>query len=147
MLKEFKEFAMRGNVVDLAVGLVVGAAFGKIVTSFTSDLLMPPLGLLLGRVNFSNLFIPLDGHHYGSLDLARRTGAPTLNYGVFLNTIIDFLIIAFAVFLVVRAMNKLTAPKETPAEAATRECPRCISKIPIKANRCPNCTSDIQATA
>ena len=147
MLKEFKEFAMRGNVVDLAVGLVVGAAFGKIVTSFTSDVLMPPLGLLLGRVDFSNLFIPLNGHHYDSLDLARRAGAPTLNYGVFLNTIIDFVIIALAVFLVVRAMNRLTASKEAPAQATTRECPRCISQIPIKANRCPNCTSDIQATA
>lgn len=147
MLKEFKEFAMRGNVVDLAVGLVVGAAFAKIVSSFTSDLLMPPLGLLMGRVDFSNLFVPLDGHHYASLDLARRAGAATINYGVFLNTIIDFLIIAFAVFLVVRAMNRLTARKEAPAAPTTRECPRCISQIPIRANRCPNCTSDIQAAA
>jgi large conductance mechanosensitive channel len=146
MLKEFKEFAMRGNVVDLAIGLVVGAAFGKIVTSFTSDVLMPPLGLVLGHVDFSSLFLPLNGHHYDSLTAAKAAGAPTLNYGVFLNTIIDFVIVAFAVFLLVRYMNKLIAPKAVPAPT-TRECPRCISQIPIKATRCPNCTSDIQAAA
>jgi len=146
MLKEFKEFAMRGSVVDLAVGLVVGAAFGKIVTSFTSDVLMPPLGLLLGHVDFSSLFLPLNGNHYDSLAAAKAAGAPTLNYGVFLNTIIDFVIVAFAVFLLVRYMNRLMAPKAAPA-LTTRECPRCISQIPIKATRCPNCTSDIQATA
>jgi large conductance mechanosensitive channel len=143
MLKEFKEFVMKGNVIDLAVAVIIGAAFGKIVTSFTNDIIMPPVGLLLGNVNFTDLFISLDGQQYASLAVAQAAGAPTINYGVFINTIIDFIIVAFIIFLIVKSMNRM---KEQPVPAAptTKECPFCCTQIPIPATRCPNCTSDLK---
>jgi large conductance mechanosensitive channel len=141
MFKEFKEFAMRGNVLDMAVGIIIGAAFGKIITSFVGDVLMPPLGLLLGKVDFSNLFISLSGQ-YPSLAAAKAAGAPTINYGMFLNTVLDFLIVAFAIFLLIRQVNRFL-PKPAPAPVSTRECPRCLSAIALKATRCAHCTSDI----
>jgi large conductance mechanosensitive channel len=145
MFKEFKEFAMRGNVLDMAVGIIIGAAFGKIVSSFVADVLMPPIGLLLGKVDFSNLFINLGGQSYPSLEAAKAAGAATLNYGMFLNTIIDFSIVAFAIFLLIKQVNRFTAKKEeSPATPTTKECPRCLSQIPIKATRCAHCTSDIK---
>jgi large conductance mechanosensitive channel len=144
IFKEFKEFVMRGNVLDLAIGIIIGAAFGKIVSSFVNDILMPPIGLLLGGVDFSNLFWSLDGKEYASLVLAQEAGAPTLNYGLFINTIIDFLIVAFAIFMVVRQVNRLKAPKEAAPEApTTKDCPYCLSSIPLGAMRCPQCTSDL----
>ncbi|HEX7407442.1 MAG TPA: large-conductance mechanosensitive channel protein MscL [Candidatus Binatia bacterium] len=142
MLKEFKEFAMRGNVLDMAVGIIIGAAFGKIITSFVSDILMPPLGLLLGKVDFSNLFIDLSGQSHPSLQAAKAAGAPTLNYGMFLNTVLDFAIVAFAVFMLIRQVNRFL-PKPAPAPASTRECPHCLSAMPLKATRCAHCTSDV----
>ncbi len=149
MLKEFKEFAMRGNVVDMAVGIVIGAAFGAIVGSFVADVIMPPIGLLLGKVDFSNLFIILkEGSAvapYASLAAAKEAGAVTLNLGVFINAIINFLIIALAVFLVIRGINRMKRKAEAPASApATKECPFCFSAIPLKATRCPFCTSTIK---
>jgi len=145
MLKEFRDFIVRGNVLDLAVAVIIGGAFGKIVTSFVNDILMPPIGLLLGGVDFSNLFLTLDGKTYESLDAAKTAGAATVNYGVFLNTVIDFLIVAFVIFLVVRTANRMKkpAPVTTPAEPTTKECPHCFSTISIKATRCPNCTSQL----
>lgn len=144
MLKEFKQFAMKGNVLDLAVGFILGAAFGKIVTSLVSDIVMPPIGLILGKVDFSNLFLNLSGKSYASLAEAKAAGAATLNYGIFLNNIVDFLIVAFAVFLLVRVVNRWNKP--APAAApSTKECPYCASTIPLKATRCPNCTSEIRA--
>jgi large conductance mechanosensitive channel len=145
MLKEFKEFAMRGNVLDMAVGIIIGAAFGKIVSSFVNDILMPPIGLLLGKVDFSNLFINLSGTSYATLTEAKAAGAPTLNYGVFLNSVIDFLIVAFAIFLLIRQVNRLQRqPAPAPAEPpTTKECSYCLSTIPIKATRCPQCTSPL----
>ena len=144
MLKEFKEFAMRGNVLDMAIGIVIGAAFGAIVTSFVDDLLMPPIGLLLGGVDFTNLFISLDGQQYASLAAAQEAGAATINYGLFISTVIDFLIIAFAIFLLVRQVNRLRVePEEAPAEPTSKDCPYCATKIPIQATRCPNCTSEL----
>ena len=142
MLKEFKEFVMRGNVIDLAVAVILAAAFGRIVTSFVNDILMPPIGLLLGGVNFTDLFISLNGQTYESLEAAQVAGAPTINYGVFLTTIIDFIIIAFVIFLIVRVMNRMKA-QPAPAEPTTKECPHCFTTIPIKATRCPNCTSEL----
>jgi large conductance mechanosensitive channel len=145
MLREFREFAMRGNVVDLAVGIIIGAAFGKIVSSLVNDLLMPPIGLLLGRVDFSNLFINLSGQPYASLAEAKAAGAPTINYGVFLNTVIDFVIVAFAIFLLVRFINRLARQREAaPAAPTTRECPFCMSSVSVRATRCPYCTSALQ---
>ncbi|MCS6935951.1 MAG: large conductance mechanosensitive channel protein MscL [Candidatus Bipolaricaulota bacterium] len=145
MLKEFKEFAMRGNVLDMAVGIIIGAAFGKIVSSFVNDILMPPIGLLLGRVDFSNLFIDLSGQTYRSLTEAKAAGAPTINYGVFLNTVLDFVIVTFAVFLVIRQVNRLRRqPEPAPAAPTTKECPYCFSVISIRATRCPYCTSEVQ---
>jgi large conductance mechanosensitive channel len=145
MLKEFKEFAMRGNVLDMAVGIIIGAAFGKIVSSFVADVLMPPIGLLLGKVDFSNLFLNLGGQSFPSVEAAKAAGAPTLNYGLFLNTVIDFVIVAFAIFLLIKQVNRLMPKKaEAPAAPTTKECPRCLSQIPIKATRCAHCTSDIQ---
>ena len=142
MLKEFRDFAMRGNVIDLAVGVIIGGAFGKIITSFVSDVLMPPFGLLLGRVDFSNLFLSLNGQSYKTIADAQAAGAPTLNYGLFLNATIDFLIVAFIIFLFIRTMNQLQKP--APATApATKDCPYCYSAIPIKATRCPQCTSQL----
>ncbi|MEN6392189.1 MAG: large conductance mechanosensitive channel protein MscL [Anaerolineaceae bacterium] len=143
MLKEFKEFIMRGNVLDLAVAVIIGAAFGKIVTSFVNDIIMPPIGLLLGKVDFSNLFINLSGTPYKSLAEAQSAGAPTLNYGLFLNTVIDFLIVSFIIFLVIRMANRLPKPKEVAAEPTTKDCPYCFTSIPIKATRCPHCTSQL----
>jgi large conductance mechanosensitive channel len=141
MLSEFKAFLMRGNVVDLAVAVVIGAAFGAIVTSFVNDILMPPIGLALGRVNFADLFVSLSGQSYPTLAAAKAAGAPTLNYGAFLNTIINFVIIGFVVFLLVRQVNRLTAgPAAAPT---TKECAFCASMIPIKAKRCPHCTSEL----
>lgn len=144
MLKEFKAFAMRGNVVDMAIGVIIGGAFGKIVTSFTSDVLMPPIGLLLGRVDFSNLFLNLSGTPYPSLAEAKKAGAATVNYGIFLNTVLDFLIVAFVLFLMIRQLNALLAPKPAaPGEPTTKDCPYCLSQIPIKATRCAHCTSQL----
>ncbi len=144
MLKEFKEFAMRGNVLDMAIGIVIGAAFGAIVTSFVDDILMPPIGMLLGSVDFTNLFISLDGQHYATLADAQAAGAATLNYGLFINNVINFLIIAFVIFLLVRQINRLRAePEEVPAEPTTKDCPYCATEIPIQATRCPHCTSEI----
>ena len=144
MWKEFKEFIMRGNVLDLAVGVIIGAAFGAIVKSFVDDILMPPIGLVLGRVDFSNLFIDLSRQGYSSLADAQAAGAPTINYGMFLNTLIDFLIVAFAIFLVIRAVNRLQRKEEAaPPEPDTKECPYCFTSIAIKATRCPNCTSQL----
>lgn len=144
MLKEFKEFAMRGNVLDMAIGIIIGVAFGKIISSFVNDILMPPIGLLLGRVDFSNLFINLSGVPYASLAEAKAAGAPTINYGVFLNTVLDFVIVAFAVFLVIRQINRLRRqPEPAPAVPTTKECPYCFSVISIRATRCPHCTSEV----
>ena len=142
MFKEFKEFVMRGNVAELAVGVIIGAAFGKIVSSFVGDLLMPPLGLLLGKAEFSNLFINISGQHYATVAAAKAAGAPTLNYGAFLQAIVDFLIVAFAVFLMIKQVNRLFP---TPAPAVTtRPCPLCLSNIPLKATRCAHCTSEVK---
>ncbi len=143
ILSEFKQFAIKGSVIDLAVGFVVGAAFAKIVTSFTNDILMPPIGLALGAVDFSNLFINLSSKHYPTLAAAKAAGALTLNVGLFINTIIDFLIIAFAVFLLVKWVNQLVGEK--PAPPTTKECPYCLSSIALGATRCPHCTSDLKA--
>lgn len=142
MLAEFKKFIMRGNVMDLAIGVIIGAAFGKIVSSFVSDIVMPPFGLLLGKVNFSNLYLNLSKQKFASLAEAQAAGAPTLNYGLFINNIIDFLIIALVIFLIVRAINRMTVKKEEPAPT-TRECPFCLTQIPKKASRCPSCTSEV----
>ena len=146
MLKEFKEFALRGNVLDMAVGIIIGAAFGKIVSSFVKDVVMPPIGKLLGGVDFSNLFINLGDGEYASLAEAQEAGVATINYGVFFNTVLDFLIVAFVIFMVIRSFNKLKKKEEAPpAEPTTKDCPKCFTEIPIKASRCPHCTSDIQA--
>ena len=149
MLKEFKEFAMKGNVLDMAIGIIIGVAFGKIVTSLVEDLLMPPIGLLLGKVDFTNLFINLSDKSYETLAAAKAAGAATLNYGIFLNTIINFLIVAFAIFLLVRQVNRMKRqPEPVPAAApTTKECPYCLSTIAIKASRCPHCTSDLAKSA
>ncbi len=144
MLQEFKEFAMRGNVLDMAIGIIIGAAFGKIITSFVNDILMPPIGLLLGKVDFANLFINLSEQPYASLEEAQAAGAATINYGVFLNTVLDFIIVAFVIFLFVRQVNRMKRePEAPPAAPTTKECPYCLSTIPIKATRCPYCTSEL----
>jgi large conductance mechanosensitive channel len=142
MRKEFKDFIMRGNVVDLAVGVVIGAAFGKVIASFVGDLLMPPIGLLLGKADFSNLFINLTGQPFPTVAAAKAAGAPTLNYGAFLQAIVDFLIVAFAVFMLIRQVNRLSRPA-APA-VTTRPCPLCLSSIPLKATRCAHCTSEVK---
>ncbi len=141
MFKEFKEFAMRGNVLDLAVGVIIGAAFGKIVASLVDDVLMPPLGKLLGRVNFSDLFINLSDKAYESLAAAKAAGAPTLNYGNFINTIINFLIVAFAIFMVVKTVNKWMPKPSAPV--TTKDCPQCAMAIPVAARKCGHCTSAV----
>ena len=143
MLKEFKDFAMRGNVVDLAVGVIIGAAFGKIVASLVEDVIMPPIGRLLGHVDFSGLFFALDSKHYDTLPLAKAAAAPTINYGLFLNTIINFLIVAFVVFVVVQQMNRLAVKPAPPAAPTTRDCPQCAMPIPVAAKRCGHCTSQL----
>lgn len=146
MLKEFKEFAMRGNVMDMAVGIIIGGAFGKIVSSFVGDVLMPPIGKLMGNVDFSQMFVNLSEGTYETLEAAKEAGAATINYGVFVNTVIDFVIIAFAIFMVIRTMNKLKRKEEAPsAEPTTKDCPHCLSSIPIKASRCSHCTSQLTA--
>ncbi|HPZ43403.1 MAG TPA: large conductance mechanosensitive channel protein MscL [Bacillota bacterium] len=142
MLKEFKEFAMRGNMIDLAVGIIIGAAFGKIVTSLVNDIIMPPIGLLLGRVDFSNLFIDLSGNHYITLAEAKEAGAATINYGLFINNVIDFLIVSFVIFLLIRQINRFKRQEEVKAPD-TKECPYCITVISAKARKCPNCTADL----
>jgi large conductance mechanosensitive channel len=152
MFKEFKEFAMRGNVVDMAVGIIIGAAFGTIVKSLVSDVIMPPIGLLLGNVDFSNLFAVLKegtaAAPYASLAAAEAAGAVIIKYGVFLNTVISFLIVAFAVFMVIRGINKLKRQEEAaPADPTTKECPYCLSTIAIKATRCANCTAELKAVS
>ena len=148
LLKEFREFVMRGNVVDLAVGFIIGVAFGKIVTSFVGDILMPPIGMALGNMDFSNLFVNLSATAYTSLAEAQAAGAPTINYGLFINTLIDFIIVAFVLFLIIRLINRMHRKKEeAPAEPTTKDCPYCFSSIPIKATRCPNCTSQLEAVA
>jgi large conductance mechanosensitive channel len=151
MLKEFKEFAMRGNVVDMAVGIIIGAAFGTIITSLVADILMPPIGLVLGGIDFSNLFLVLKegakaAGPYTSLAAAKAAGAVTINYGFFINTIISFLIVAFAIFLLIRGLNQLKRQEQAPPSVpTTKECPYCFSTIPIKAIRCPHCTSELKA--
>jgi len=146
MLKEFKEFAMRGNVLDMAIGIIIGAAFGKIVTSLVNDVIMPPIGLVLGKVDFTNLYLNLSGGSFVSLADAEAAGAPLIKYGVFLNTVLDFIIVAFVIFLVVRQVNKLRRKEEAPPpEPATKDCPYCVTSIPIKATRCPSCTSELKA--
>jgi len=145
MLKEFKEFAMRGNVVDMAVGIIIGAAFGKIVSSLVNDILMPPVGVLLGKVDFSNLFVNLSGKSYATVAEAKAAGAATISYGIFINHIIDFTIVAFAIFMLVRQINRLRRqPEAVPAELTTKECPYCLSNISLKAIRCPHCTSELK---
>jgi len=147
MFKEFKEFAMRGSVMDMAVGIIIGAAFGAIITSLVADVLMPPIGLLLGRVDFSNLYVLLTAGQtpgpYASLAAAQQAGAVTLNYGAFINKIISFLIVAFSIFLLVRGMNRMKRKAEAPAPT-TKDCPFCATAIPIAAVRCPNCTSELK---
>jgi large conductance mechanosensitive channel len=144
MWKEFKAFAMRGNVMDMAVGIIIGAAFGRIITSLVSDILMPPIGRILGKVDFSSLFVNISGKSYATLAEAKAANAATINYGVFVNTVIDFVIVAFVIFLLVRQINRWNRPAPAP-EATTKDCPYCISAIPIKATRCPNCTSELRA--
>ena len=143
MLKEFKDFAMRGNVMDMAVGIIIGAAFGKIVTSFVNDVLMPPLGLLMGNSDFTNKFITLKGESFATLEAARAAGAVTLNVGLFINTIIDFVIIAFAIFIVIKQLNRLKKQPQAPPPN-TKDCPFCLSAVPIKAIRCGHCTSELK---
>jgi len=151
MIKEFKEFAVKGNVMDMAIGIIIGAAFGTIVKSFVADVIMPPIGLLLGNVDFLNLFVILkDGAEgigaYATLADAQAAGAVTLNYGQFINTIISFVIIAFAIFIVIKNMNRLKREEPAPAaEPTTKDCPFCLTAIPIKAVRCPNCTSNLES--
>lgn len=144
MWREFKEFAMRGNAIDMAVGIIIGAAFGKIISSFVNDILMPPIGLLLGGVDFSDFFINLSGGQYATLAEAQAAGAVTINYGLFINTVLDFLIVAFVIFLFVRQINRLKK-EAPPPEPNTKECPYCFSTIPLKATRCPHCTSELEA--
>jgi large conductance mechanosensitive channel len=144
MFKEFREFALKGNMVDMAVGIIIGAAFGKIISSLVSDVLMPPIGKMMGGVDFSNLFINLSGGTYASLAAAKAAGAATVNYGLFINTAIDFTIVAFVLFLVVKGMNAMKRREEvSPPPPATKECPHCISAVPLKATRCPACTSTL----
>lgn len=142
MLKEFKEFALKGNVLDLAIAVIIGGAFGKVVTSFVNDILMPPLGLFLGKVDFVNLFINLSDRPFATLKEAKAAGAPVLSYGVFINTVIDFILIAFAIFLMVRWINRLKKQPEPPAPN-TKPCSYCCTAIPLNASRCPNCTSEL----
>ena len=146
MFKEFKEFAMKGNVLDMAIGVIIGAAFGKIVTSMVSDILMPPIGLLMGKVDFPSLFINLSGQPQPSLAAAKAAGTPTINYGVFLQAIFDFVIVAFVIFLLVKQVNRLKRePEAPPAAPTTKDCPHCLSSVPLKATRCAYCTSELKA--
>ena len=142
MLKEFKDFVMRGNLLELAVAFILGVAFGRVVTSLVNDVIMPPIGLVLGGVDFSNLFINLSKTPYATLDEAQVAGAPTINYGVFVLTVLDFVVVAFVVFMLVRAVNRMQRPK--PVAPTTKECPYCLSIIPLRATRCPHCTSELR---
>ena len=143
MIKEFREFIMRGNVLDLAVGIIIGGAFGKIVASLVNDVLMPPLGRITGGLDFSSYFLALDGVQYPTIAAAKSAGAATINYGLFLNTIIDFIIVAFVIFLLIRQVNRFKK-KEEPTAPVTKDCPYCLSAVPVKATRCPHCTSDLK---
>ncbi|HLY24381.1 MAG TPA: large conductance mechanosensitive channel protein MscL [bacterium] len=143
MLKEFREFAMRGSLLDLAIGIVIGTAFGRIISSLVSDIIMPPIGLALGGLDFANLFVTLKGGPFPSVAAAKAAGAPTINYGVFINTIVDFVIVAFVMFLVIRQVNRMRRQPEVAP--TTKSCPYCVSTIPLKAVRCPHCTSDLKA--
>lgn len=145
MLDEFKAFAMRGNALDMAVGIIIGGAFGKIVSSMVSDILMPPIGLLVGKVDFSSLFINLSGQPYPSLTAAKAAGAPTINYGVFLQAVLDFVIVAFAIFLLVKQVNAMIRKPEAPPAPTTKPCPYCLSEIPLKATKCAHCASEVKA--
>jgi len=142
MLKEFRDFVMRGNLLELAVAFILGVAFGRVVTSLVNDVIMPPIGLVLGGVDFSNLFVNLSQTSYATLAEAQAAGAPTLNYGVFILTVLDFVIVAFVVFMLVRAVNRMQRPK--PSAPTTKDCPHCLSIIPLKATRCPHCTSELR---
>lgn len=145
IIKEFKEFAVKGNVIDLAVGIIIGGAFNKIVSSLVNDIVMPPIGMLIGRVDFTNLFITLDANRYTSLAEAQLAGAPTINYGLFINNVIQFIIMAFIIFLIIRQINRLKRKEEiAPSRPHVKECPFCTSSIPIKASKCPQCTADIE---
>jgi large conductance mechanosensitive channel len=144
MFKEFKEFAMRGNVLDMAIGIIIGAAFGKIISSFVTDILMPPIGLLMGGADFSNYFFTIKGAVQPTLAAAKAAGAVTINYGFFINTVLDFLIVAVAIFMLIRQVNRLKKKEEpAPAVPATKECPQCLSAIPLKAKRCAHCTTQL----
>lgn len=143
MFKDFKEFALKGNMVDMAVGIIIGAAFGKIISSLVSDVIMPPIGLLLGKMDFSNLFITLSGDHFATIAEAKKAGVPTLNIGLFLNNVIDFVIVAFAVFMMVRLLHKLKVKQSMDPVTATKDCPHCLSKIPNAAVKCAFCTSQV----
>jgi len=144
LLKEFKEFVMRGSVLDMAVGIIIGLAFGKIITSLVNDIIMPPVGRVLGGMDFSNLFVNMSGTAYLSLDAAKAAGAPTINYGIFINVVLDFIIVALIIFLIIRLVNRLQRKREEILEEpTTKDCPFCITAIPLKAIRCPNCTSDL----
>ncbi len=145
MFKEFRDFAVKGNFLDLAVAFILGAAFGAVIASLVKDIIMPPVGLVLGKVDFTNLFIALDGKVYPSLKAAQDAGAPTLNYGLFITTVIYFLIVAFIMFLIVRAANRFKQKPLPAASPTTKDCPYCYSTIPIKATRCPQCTSELPA--
>jgi large conductance mechanosensitive channel len=145
MFKEFKEFAMRGNVLDLAIGVIIGAAFGAVVASLVSDVIMPPIGLVTGGMDFKDLFVVLNGQTYPNLDTAKKAGAPVIAYGNFINTIINFIIVAFAIFLLVKQVNRLKKPEPAPAAPSTKDCPYCAMSIPAKATRCPLCTSEVRA--
>lgn len=147
MIKEFRDFIARGNVIDLAVAFIMGAAFGKIISSLVDDILMPPIGMLLGGMDFSNLFINLTAEPFESLAAAQAAGAPTINYGLFINTIISFLIVSFALFMVIRSVNAMKREEQAavPAEPVTKDCPYCLTPVPIKASRCPACTSALVA--
>ncbi len=147
MWNEFKKFAMRGSVVDLAIGVVIGGAFGKIVTSLVDDVITPFIGLLIGRIKFDNLFVSLHGH-YATLDAAKAAGAPTVNYGIFIQNVVDFLLVAFVIFLVIRSINRFrerAQRKPLPPEPTEKDCPFCIMRIPIRARRCPHCTTELTA--
>lgn len=145
MFKEFKEFALKGNVIDLAVGIIIGAAFNKVIQSLVNDVIMPPIGMMMGKVDFSGLFINLSGKQFETLVEAKKAGAATINYGLFINTVVDFAIMAFVVFIMIKQINRLKreAPAATPPE--TRECPYCLSKVAVKAVRCQFCTSTLEA--
>ncbi len=147
MWKEFREFAARGNVIDLAVGVIIGAAFGRIVTSLVNDVIMPPIGMVIGGLDFSNLFLALNGAHYPSLAAAQAAGAATVNYGKFANTVFEFLIVAFVIFMLVRQLNRLKTPAPAAPKDDSRDCPFCVSRIPGKASRCPHCTSELTPVA